>query len=160
VNWNFADNDSGLWNLRVFGDTVRAELTGSGTREVAFSVPHGDHSHDYTAELSRSGNLPRIAPSRVGGEVSWELGSWRASLGATRYAEQDDVAAYETTTPGYTLVDAHVAWHKDTPKGNAWELFVDGSNLLDEEARVHTSFLKDVAPLPGRGVAFGVRAFF
>jgi len=160
VNWNFADNDSGLWNLRVFGDTVRGELTGSGTREVAFAVPHGDHSHDYTAELSRSGNLPRIAPSRVGGEVRWELGSWRASLGATRYAKQDDVAEHETPTPGYTLVDAHVAWHQDTKAGNAWELFVDGSNLLDEEARVHTSFLKDVAPLPGRGVAFGVRAYF
>ncbi|HEY1139311.1 MAG TPA: TonB-dependent receptor [Lysobacter sp.] len=160
VNWNFADNDSGLWNLRVFGDTVRGELTGSGTREVAFAVPHGDHSHDYTAELSRSGNLPRIAPSRVGGEVRWELGSWRASVGATRYAKQDDVAEHETPTPGYTLVDAHVAWHQDTKAGNAWELFVDGSNLLDEEARVHTSFLKDVAPLPGRGVAFGVRAYF
>ena len=62
--------------------------------------------------------------------------------------------------PGYTLVDAHVAWHHDTAGGNAWELFVDGSNLLDEEARPHTSFLKDLAPLPGRGIAFGVRAFF
>ncbi|MDR0182796.1 TonB-dependent receptor [Lysobacter arvi] len=160
VDWNFADNASGLWNLRVFGDVVRAELTGSGTREVAFAVPHGDHTHDYTAELARGGNLPRIAPQRIGGEVRWELGNWRASVGATRYAKQDDVAAYETQTPGYTLVDAHVAWHKDTPHGNAWEVFLDGSNLLDEEARVHTSFLKDVAPLPGRGVGFGVRAFF
>ena len=87
-------------------------------------------------------------------------GQWRASLGAVRYAQQDDVAAFETATPGYTLVDAHVAWHRDTPGGNAWEVFLDGSNLLDEEARAHTSFLKDLAPLPGRGVAFGVRAFF
>ncbi|WP_342317117.1 TonB-dependent receptor [Lysobacter sp. FW306-1B-D06B] len=160
VNWNFADNDSGSWNLRVFGDVVRGELTGSGTREVSFAVPHGDHAHDYTVDLPRGGNLPRIAPQRLGGEVRWELGAWRASLGAIRYARQDQVAANETETPGYTLVDAHVAWHKDTPKGNAWEVFLDGSNLLDEEARVHTSFLKDVAPLPGRGVAFGVRAFF
>ncbi|WP_206859765.1 TonB-dependent receptor [Lysobacter changpingensis] len=160
VDWNFADNASGSWNLRVFGDMVRGELTGSGTREVAFAVPHGDHSHDYTAQLARGGNLPRIAPHRVGGEVRWELGDWRASLGAVRYARQDDVAAYETETPGYTLVDAHIAWHRDTPAGNAWEVFLDGSNLLDEEARVHTSFLKDVAPLPGRGVGFGVRAFF
>ena len=41
-----------------------------------------------------------------------------------------------------------------------WKLFLDGTNLLDEEARAHTSFLKDVAPLPGRGFAFGVRTFF
>ena len=74
--------------------------------------------------------------------------------------KQDRVAANETTTPGYTLVDAHLAWHRDTPAGHAWEVFVDGSNLLDQEARPHTSFLKDLAPLPGRGIAFGVRAFF
>ena len=33
-------------------------------------------------------------------------------------------------------------------------------NLTDREARPHTSFLKDVVPLPGRNVVFGVRAFF
>jgi iron complex outermembrane receptor protein len=48
----------------------------------------------------------------------------------------------------------------DTAGGNAWEVFMDGTNLLDEEARPHTSFLKDLAPRPGRGIAFGVRAFF
>nr|WP_249040977.1 TonB-dependent receptor [Lysobacter maris] len=160
ASWNFADNASGSWDLRVFGDVVRGELSGSGTRAVDVSVPHGDHTHDYTVDLARGGNLPRIAPSRVGGELRWAMGAWRASIGATRYAEQDDVAEHEEPTPGYTLVDAHVAWHLDTASGGAWEVFLDGSNLLDEEARAHTSFLKDLAPLPGRGVAFGVRAFF
>src|SRR5690606_38464012 len=57
-------------------------------------------------------------------------------------------------------VDASLAWHMDTRGGSALELFVEGRNLLDEEARVHTSPLKDLAPMPGRGVSFGVRAFF
>jgi len=73
---------------------------------------------------------------------------------------QDRVAPFETTTPGYTMVDAHFAWHLDTAHGNEWEVFLDGTNLLDELARPATSFLKDVAPLPGRGFAFGVRTFF
>jgi iron complex outermembrane receptor protein len=77
-----------------------------------------------------------------------------------RYAKQDDVAAYETATPGYTLVDAHVAWHIDTKSGREIELFLDASNLTDQEARPHTSFLKDVVPLPGRNFVLGVRAFF
>ena len=123
-------------------------------------MPHGDHNHDHVATLANDGNLPRIAPARVGGELRWETGEWRASIGAVRYAEQDDVAEHETATPGYTLVDAHLAWHIDSRGGNAWEVFLDGNNLLDEEARPHTSFLKDLAPLPGRGVEFGVRAFF
>lgn len=160
IDWTFANNGAGQWGLRVFGDIVRGRLDGSGTRGLAFSVTGADATTDYTVELARGGNLPRIAPSRVGGELRWELGAWRASLGAVRYASQDDVAGFETATPGYTLVDAHLAWHIDTAGGNAWEVFLDGRNLLDEEARVHTSFLKDIAPLPGRGVAFGVRAFF
>ena len=40
------------------------------------------------------------------------------------------------------------------------ELFVNGSNLGDEEARKHTSFVKDVAPLPGRNYALGIRSRF
>ena len=160
MDWNLADNDSGLWHLRLFGDLVRGKLAGRGTRELSLSVPHGDHSHDYHLQLARGGNLPRIAPWRVGGELRWERGPLRASLGAIRYARQEHLAEFEQATPGYTLVDAHLAWHADTAQGNAWEMFLDGSNLLDREARVHTSYLKDVAPLPGRGINLGLRLFF
>lgn len=160
ASWAFADNASGQWDLRVFGDVVRAKLAGSGTREVAFTLEHEGELEALVAELPQGGNLPRIVPSRVGAELRWERGQWRASLGAVRYARQDRVAPNELPTDGYTLMDAHVAWHMDTPGGNALEVFVDGSNLLDEEARPHTSFLKELSPLPGRGIAMGVRAFF
>jgi iron complex outermembrane receptor protein len=160
VEWTVSETEAGLFTVRAFGDTVRGRLDGEGTRAVSVSVPHDDHVDTFDTDLSLSGNLPRIAPSRFGGEMRWERGPWRASLGAIRYARQDRVAEFETETPGYTLVDAHLTWHLDTDGGNAWELFLDGTNLLDEEARVHTSFLKGFAPLPGRGVAFGVRAFF
>ncbi|WP_425480859.1 TonB-dependent receptor domain-containing protein [Montanilutibacter psychrotolerans] len=157
---HLADNDSGAWDLRVFGDIVRGKLDGTGSRDVALRVFHGDHTHSHDARLAGNGNLPRIAPARIGGELRWAAGPWRASLGAVRYLRQDDVAANEHESPGYTLVDAHLAWHRDGDGGNAFEVFVDGSNLLDEEARAHTSFLRDLAPLPGRGFAFGVRTFF
>lgn len=160
VSWAFADNASGQWDLRMFGDVVRAKLAGDGTGAVAFTLAHEGEIEELVAELPHEGNLPRIAPSRVGAELRWELGQWRASLGAVRYAKQDRVAAHELPTDGYTLIDAHVAWHLDTAAGNGLELFIDGSNLLDEEARPHTSFLKEMAPLPGRGVVVGVRAFF
>lgn len=160
AEWTFIDNDSGAWTARVFGDVVRGRLDGDGTRTVDVSVPHGDHGHDYVAELALDGHLPRIAPARLGAELRWAGDHWRAGLGAVRHARQDDVAAHETATPGYTLVHANVAWHMDTAKGNALELFLNGSNLLDEEARVHTSFLKDLAPQAGRGVSAGVRILF
>ncbi|MNJ02402.1 hypothetical protein D3C73_1623510 [compost metagenome] len=36
------------------------------------------------------------------------------------------------------------------------EVFVNGSNLLDDDARPHNSPLKYIAPLPGRGFQVGV----
>ncbi len=131
---HLANNDSGTWDLRVFGDTVRARLKDGG-------------------------NLPRIAPSRAGAQLRWENSAWRASLGATRYNRQDKVAEGETPTAGYTLVDAHLAYHVDAGP-TAWEVFLDGSNLTNQDARVHTSFLKDDVMLPGRSASFGVRLFF
>ena len=160
AEWTFIDNGSGAWTLRAFADVVRGKLAGHGTRTVEISIPHGGHSHDYRAELPLSGNLPRLAPSRVGGDLRWTSDHWRAGIGAVRHSRQDDVAAFEQPTPGYTLVHANLAWHMDTASGNALELFVNGNNLLDRDARVHTSFLKDLAPLPGRGVTAGVRVLF
>lgn len=160
AEWTFLDNGSGAWTLRAFGDVVRGRLDGQGAREIPVSVPHGDHAHHYVASIALDGNLPRIAPSRLGGELRWTSDHWRAGLGATRYARQDDVAEHESATPGYTLVHANLAWHMDTAGGSAVELFLNGNNLLDREARVHTSFLKDLAPLPGRGVSAGIRVLF
>ncbi|MEP6908342.1 MAG: TonB-dependent receptor [Pseudoxanthomonas sp.] len=134
ATFHLANNDNGTWDLRVYGDTVRATLAGGG-------------------------NLPRIAPSRLGAQLRWEREGWRASLGTIRYDKQDKTAANETPTAGYTLVDAHFAYHHDSGR-TAWELFVDGNNLTDQTARVHTSFLKDSVVLPGRNISTGIRLFF
>lgn len=134
ATFHLANNASGAWDLRVFGDTVRARLKDGG-------------------------NLPRIAPARVGAQLRWEDSAWRTSLGATRVAKQDKLAVGETATAGYTLVDAHLAYHIDRG-ATAWEVFLDGNNLTDQDARVHTSFLKDDVMLPGRNYSFGVRMFF
>ena len=160
ATWHMIEGLSGDWDLRVFGDYVKAELDGSGTRNADIAVPHGDHAHHYNVELANGGHLPRIAPARVGADLHWSLGGWRASLGAVRYGSQKDVAVNEEASAGYTLVDAHVAYRWDRNGSNSYEVFLDGSNLTDREARPHTSLLRDYSPLPGRGVAFGIRAWF
>lgn len=147
-------------DMRLFADSVRGKLAGRGWQAREVDVRHADHDDRYQGQLALGGNLPRIAPARIGGELRWQSTSWRASLGAIRTLLQSRTALGETATPGHTLVDAHFAWHGDTAAGNGWELFVDGRNLLDAEARPHTSFLKELAPLPGRGLTGGVRLFF
>jgi len=128
------ENQSGRWQLSVFADAVDAKLDGGG-------------------------RLPRIAPGRVGADLNWSLDGWRARVGAVRVADQDDVAALESATEGYTRVDAGLAYHWDVGSAG-WEAFFEGRNLTDQDARVHTSYLKDLAPLPGRNLAVGVRVAF
>jgi iron complex outermembrane receptor protein len=41
-----------------------------------------------------------------------------------------------------------------------WEAFLKGHNLLDEDIRNSTSFLKDQAPQIGRNFTLGIRAYF
>lgn len=154
------EGNAGDWDLRVFGDYVKAELDGSGSRSVDIVVPHGDHNHNYTVDLANTGYLPRIAPGRVGADLRWAKDGWRASVGAVRYSSQKDVAQNEEPSNGYTLVDAHVAYRWDRTDSNSYEVFLDGSNLTNREVRPHTSLLRDYSPLPGRGVAFGIRAYF
>lgn len=154
------EGNAGDWDLRVFGDYVKAELDGSGSRSVDIAVPHGDHNHNYTVDLANGGYLPRISPARVGADLRWAKDGWRASVGAVRYSSQKDTAQNEEPTNGYTLVDAHLAYRWDRSDSNSYEVFVDGSNLTNREVRPHTSLLRDYAPLPGRGVAFGIRAYF
>lgn len=62
--------------------------------------------------------------------------------------KQDKVAVHETPTAGYTMVDAHLAYHVDAGR-TSWEFFLDGNNLANQRARVATSFLKDRVMLPG-----------
>jgi iron complex outermembrane receptor protein len=73
--------------------------------------------------------------------------------------EKDDVAEFETPTDGYNMLIANAAYLVRTGETEV-ELFVKGANLLDETQRVHTSFLKDDAPLPGLNVTGGLRVRF
>lgn len=129
------ENATGRYQVRLLADTVRGTLDDGG------------------------GNLPRIAPGRFGGGLDWSLGHWRAGVSALHYLSQIDVAEHETPTDGYTLFDADLAYAFDIGE-SAMEVFLQGRNLGNEEARLHTSFLKNIAPLPGRSIGFGVRAFF
>jgi iron complex outermembrane receptor protein len=112
------------------------------------------------AELRRGGEpLPRIPPSRYSAGLRYQGDRLSASVFARRIEEQDRVARFETPTSGYTTLDAGIGWRffvGDT----VHSLRLAGSNLTDELARNHVSYLKDVAPLPGRDVRLTYRLGF
>ncbi len=126
-------------DLEFGADFVRAELRGSG---------------------GESGEpLPRIPAKRYRLGVHYVGEKINGLVEAQRVAEQDRTAALETSTEGYTLVNASVGYRFFTERV-VYDLLLRGTNLTDEEARSHTSFLKDVAPLPGRDVSLALRVTF
>lgn len=110
--------------------------------------------------LAGAQNLPRMSPARLGLEADWKHGSWAAWGMLMRVFRQDRVAALETTTPGYTRLEGGLEYVAKSSKESVTTLFLKGSNLLDKDMRVHTSFIKDFAPLPGRAITLGLRASF
>jgi len=115
---------------------------------------------DYVhAEDSSGEPLPRITPFRSGISLNYENEHWLASIEGWRVDAQNRVAEFETPTPGYTFLNASIGYKFQWGRTYNY-LYARGTNLLDAEARDHLSYLKEVLPLPGRGVVLGLRSTF
>ncbi|MBO9490590.1 TonB-dependent receptor [Endozoicomonas sp. G2_1] len=111
------------------------------------------------ARVKNGGDLPRTPPLRFGTQLSYQDQRFSAHLDITRYQSQNRISANETATDGYTLVEANIAYDFQWLNQDI-TAYLKVTNLTDTEARVHTSFLKDIAPRPGRSIALGVRGSF
>ena len=110
--------------------------------------------------IENGGNLPRMAPMRAGLNAEWRQGPWSGFANWLVVSRQDRIAALETPTDGYQRVDAEIARTVRLASGAEATLFLQGRNLLDAPIRLHTSFVKDSVPMPGRSLIAGVRARF
>jgi iron complex outermembrane receptor protein len=122
-------------------------------------ITQGDLLRTRVDAANGKQNLPRTPPARLTFGAEYNLQNWFVDAQVMHVFEQSDIAEFETKTDAYTMVDANISYFTSI-QGYDLEIFARGRNLTDEEARVHTSFLKDLAPLPGRSVMLGVRANF
>ncbi len=141
-------------NARLYG--FEAQLDVTLARPGIWTIK-ADALADYVhATITGAGPAPRIPPLRVLGGVSAKSPNWDLRAEVERVTGQDRVAAFETATPGYTMVNAQVAfrpWGKERPLS----FVVSANNLFDVTARRHASFLKDYAPLAGRDIRITAR---
>ncbi|MCK8094372.1 TonB-dependent receptor [Pseudoalteromonas sp. 1CM17D] len=121
--------------VKIFGDSTRAKLKDD------------------------EGNLPRIPANKLGSELQYNVGDLQLTLTGTHYFEQDNISAYETKTDGYTIVDAQANYQLSLGAIDT-QLYLNVDNITDELGFVHSSFIKDKAPLPGRNFRFGIRGYF
>ncbi|WP_286162498.1 TonB-dependent receptor [Methylobacillus flagellatus] len=115
---------------------------------------------DYVRATNRDTGeaLPRIAPLRVGVGFDYTLNRFGARVDLLRAFNQGRTADNELATDGYTRLDATLTYR--LPTSFTLEAFAKARNLLDDEIREHTSFLKDISMSGGRAVVFGLRGEF
>ena len=113
----------------------------------------GDYVHANIVDL---GPAPRIPPARVLGGIEAQGDRLQGRIEAEHVFEQNRIAAFETPTDGYTMVNASIGF---SPFGEASKtsLLISANNIFDVEARRSASFLKDFAPLAGRDIRATLR---
>lgn len=162
-------------DAEFYGAEIRAgvELVSTDAHHVGLELT----SDFVRAELSDTNeDLPRIPADRYGVGVHYRGSRWYASTSVRYTDEQTRLSPSEIivdptpngvegldrlggATDSYTLVRAIVGY-RFMHGGLLHDFSVRGTNLTDELARVHTSRLKNVAPLPGADVSFAYRLVF
>lgn len=121
--------------LTLFGDTVRARVDGGG-------------------------NLPRIPATRAGVRLDAQWNAWEGQVEWVQVARQNRVAAFESATPGYGMLNLGVSYNGQFSAGTPWQVYLKANNLTDRLAYAHTSFIKTAAPLMGRNITVGMKVAF
>lgn len=137
ATWDWLNTGPLRLSTRVFADQVRGTLDAAGP-------------------------VPRLTPSRQGLDIHGHYGRLTLNIQYTHADSQQRIASTETPTAGYHLLNADLSWRLPSPlrgPGNA-ELFLRANNLLDDDIRRSTSFIKDSVPAPGRAITAGVRLNF
>ncbi len=120
----------------------------------------GDRSLALTgaADLVRAntdlGPAARIPPWSATIGLDWTTPRYDAGIKVRTVGEQTRTASFERPTDGYTTISLSAAWRPLADRNVT--VFAEASNLTDEEVREHVSFLKDIAPLPGRNLRAGI----
>lgn len=117
---------------------------------------------DYVrGRLVNANDVPRMPPLRYGMQVSYKgFNAWNGNIRLTRGEKQHNAGQNETDTENYLRLDAMLSYKVNLAKTNELLIFAKGNNLLDEEIRNSTSFLRNFSPEPGRGAELGFRLSF
>ena len=139
----YVQNDGTFKGFEVFGEA-----------DVA-SFGFADLTADVTAEYVRGetdtlGNAPYIPPFSIILGASLEAEHWQLRADIETVSAANNQANFELPTDGYTLIGVQ-AQIKPFERDDL-NLIVALENLTNEEARLNTSQLKDIVPLPGRNL--------
>jgi iron complex outermembrane recepter protein len=113
---------------------------------------------DYTRGMfDNGGDVPRLPPLRYGFQLSYEKADFSGNLRFTRAEAQNNPGQNDTNTQSYLLLNLQAQYRLASFHDAEVLLFAKAKNLLDENIRNSTSYLRNFAPEPGRSAEFGLR---
>lgn len=148
----FRQADARYYGFEAQGSLTLAKI--GSAKIVADAL--GDYVH---AKVVNVGPAPRIPPLRVLGGIGVQTPKVDVRGEVENVWAQNRVSGFETTTPGYTMVNAEInvrPWGDTRPLSFA----LSANNIFDVNARRAASFLKDYAPLAGRDLRITARLNF
>jgi iron complex outermembrane receptor protein len=144
--FNYVQTDATLKGFELEGSYALWE---DGDRKLSL-----EGAADYVHADTDLGPAARIPPWSATARLAWTSARYDVAGEVRHVAEQDRVADFELSTDSYTLLNVSAAFRPFADP--RLTVFAEAHNLTDEEAREHVSFLKDIAPLPGRNLRLGV----
>ena len=125
---------SPIYKLSVFGDYVRGKI--------------------------ENDNAPRVPAGRLGTKLNADFDDhWSGSAEYYHVFQQDKIAAYETDSQSYNMLNLGVAYSGNYSNVSDYRVFLNANNLLDDQVYQHASFLSTI-PQVGRNFSVGVNFSF
>lgn len=125
---------SPIYKLGVFGDYVRGKIDNK--------------------------NAPCVPAGRLGTKVNADFDDgFSGSVEYYHVFQQDKIAAYETDTRSYNMLNLGVAYSGNYGNVSDYRVFLNANNLLDDQVYQHASFLSTI-PQVGRNFSVGVNFSF
>ena len=125
---------SPIYKLRVFGNYVRGKIDND--------------------------NAPRVPAGRLGTKLNADFDDhWSGSAEYYHVFQQDKIAAYETDSQSYNMLNLGVAYSGNYSNVSDYRVFLNANNLLDDQVYQHASFLSTI-PQVGRNFSVGVNFNF
>lgn len=145
-------------DARWFG--LEGELSAALHAREGLAVD-GELLIDYVhARISDGGGpVPRIPPLRIRPALAASTGPFGARVEVEHVFAQKALAAFETPTEDFTLVNASLSW-RPFGTGSETAVVLALNNAFDVDARRHASVTRDFVPLPGRDARLSVHVAF
>jgi iron complex outermembrane receptor protein len=145
----YAQDDAEFYGVEIESEFILGDLGGGDITLALFA-------DSIRGTLGNGDDAPRLPPLRISGRLAWSDQSWEIWTRLMSAAEQDRSGQNEDATDGYIRWDLGGDYRLPLA-GCELLLFASFKNLTDEEIRLSTSFLRDVAPEAGRSLELGIR---